>query len=265
MRREAERVTIKVVVGEGKDVEQFLVHQDCLTKHSKFAAVALSSSDRKENILDLPEEEPRLFKIFYKFLHCGNIDCDWDSEQQDITEGQSGGEELDKAQERDEIEDQVSVEELGNELDKDGDGDQSDQAINENRHIEELERLIDLWVLGDRLMSTSFKDAVMDHLTTLLHNEDFFEEKLHEKIYPRTAGRSALCSLAVDHAFANWTDDVLFETEMDESWNEFFRDFAIRTVMGFPPKGEPIFEASGCIYHEHRGEEVCYKEVSWQE
>ncbi|KAK3630404.1 hypothetical protein LTR56_017459 [Elasticomyces elasticus] len=90
---------------------------------------------------------------------------------------------------------------------------------------EEWELLARLWVLGDFLLSTSFKDAVVDALISKVADEG-------------TMGKKAF----------------------NEESAGFFRDVAVRqAVMSEEEKMEGfVLESDSCKYHGH-GEGACYK------
>lgn len=89
-------------------------------------------------------------------------------------------------------------------------------------------RLIALWALGDKLMSPTFRDAVVNRLTDELDCNGYYPVDFHQVVYAMTSGACGLRRLAVDVAFQLWPEGALAEAEMDESWNEFFRDAAVR-------------------------------------
>lgn len=130
----------------------------------------------------------------------------------------------------------------------------------------EWDRLLDLWMLGDKLMSPTFKDAVVDRLAEKVAEEEYIcPTNFHEKIYSMTTCSCGLRRLLVDIALSVWPERSLEEAEMDESWNEFFKDVAVRATSGKASgrvgKDNPIFEVLQCEYHDHGDEGACYKKM----
>lgn len=64
--------SITVRVGSGPSAREFSVHKDLITHYSPFFKAALSDSRWKEgmsNMIDLPEDEPQLFKFYLCWLY----------------------------------------------------------------------------------------------------------------------------------------------------------------------------------------------------
>ncbi|KAF2122000.1 hypothetical protein BDV96DRAFT_640069 [Lophiotrema nucula] len=62
---------IRIEVGRGDEVEVFGAHRAVLTESSEFFARALRRDwkESQDNIVQLPEDEPRIFELFLHFLY----------------------------------------------------------------------------------------------------------------------------------------------------------------------------------------------------
>ncbi|KAK5704632.1 hypothetical protein LTR17_021726 [Elasticomyces elasticus] len=125
---------------------------------------------------------------------------------------------------------------------------------------DEWELLARLWVLGDFLLSTSFKDAVVDALISKVADGVSVPTGLHEVIYEYTAGVCGMRRLIVDLAVFAWPKGTMGEKAFNEESAGFFRDVAVRqAVMSQEEKTEGfVLESNSCKYHGH-GEGACYK------
>lgn len=145
---------------------------------------------------------------------------------------------------------------LGDDLGDDQEDDSSDPRT---------DRLISLWILGDKLISQTFQDAVVDRLAEILHHEgsqDFHPKPRPQDVYPITTGPSGLRRLLVDLAFHHWAHAEMADIPVDESWNEFFRDFSARVSKDEELEREgSLVQTLGCTYHDHGEDDVCYLEL----
>lgn len=126
----------------------------------------------------------------------------------------------------------------------------------------EWTRLRKCWVLGDKLASTNFKDAVCDAMCEKMKIEERFPTGVHERLYPSSATPTCARRLIVDIATYKWGSTTIGDRTMHESWNEFFRDLAVnlRTVSEQQRKSTPPFDNPECKYHEHVAAKTpCYK------
>lgn len=66
---------LEVHVGEDGSAENFLVHAELATRHSKFIATAMGPEwkEGKERILPLPKVLPETFRSFYDFINTSNL------------------------------------------------------------------------------------------------------------------------------------------------------------------------------------------------
>lgn len=129
----------------------------------------------------------------------------------------------------------------------------------------EWPRLARAWILGDKLQSTSFKDAVTDAICENMAREKKWPTTLHQVIYPNTTSAArGIRRLCVEIAVSKWEARTLRATLKDEEWGAFFWDVAVR-LMGMREKektGKVDFEDAGCRYHAHVAEGTdCWRKV----
>ncbi|KAK5119280.1 hypothetical protein LTR85_007636 [Meristemomyces frigidus] len=131
--------------------------------------------------------------------------------------------------------------------------DSEDDEAHATRVGVEAHVLFDCWIMGDRLMAVSFKDAVHDAITQLIRDERLIPVDFQNSVYPKTAGPNSLRRLLVDVAVWGWAKDILPACEMDASWMEFFRDVAVRGQEANKAQHTMTapFMKHGCVYHEH--------------
>ena len=200
------------------------MHKDLLIKHSEFFRAALSEpwKEAEERAVTLPCDEPEIFSIFCRFLYTGQI---------------------------------FSI--------KDGDYKMTPVPEAPNRHRDaEWGRLPDAWILGEKLLSTSFKDATVDAIIAKVVDRNAWPTAMQEDIYPKSSGSSKIRKLLVDIAAWEWTEDSMSRREQGQEWAQFYFDLSTTlikinregTKREAPYKGEDT-----CIYHEHGEEQPCYK------
>lgn len=122
-------------------------------------------------------------------------------------------------------------------------------------------RIVQAWRLGDKLQSPSFKDAVVDTTCEKMVQDGRYPTKLYRHAYPHTSMDAPLRRLIVDIATWSWHADTFEETAFHGSWNQFFRDLALRQheVGQNGQKGPAPFKIPSCKYHEHGYDSPCYK------
>ncbi|KAF7193729.1 Kelch repeat and BTB domain-containing protein 2 [Pseudocercospora fuligena] len=69
----SEAVTVNV--GEGDAKQQFLLHKNIISRHSKFFRAAFSGNfaESKDKSIELPEADPAIFKIWIQWAYSGNM------------------------------------------------------------------------------------------------------------------------------------------------------------------------------------------------
>lgn len=126
----------------------------------------------------------------------------------------------------------------------------------------EWSRLAKCWILGDKLSSTTFKDAISDTICEKFRFTKCSPIDLHQPLYPSSASTAPIRRLLVDIAVWGWTAETYASRTMHESWNQFFKDLALRlcTVSEQERKDIPPFVNQACKYHEHVAAETpCYR------
>ena len=127
----------------------------------------------------------------------------------------------------------------------------------------EWSRLRDAWVLGGKLMSTSFKDAIVDALISKINTTNRFPTTLHEDIYPKSTKQSRMRKLLVELTIWSWHPGDLTTRIFRVDSAEFFFDLvvAMASIKQTDRQGESPYKGEDtCLYHEHEAEgKVCYK------
>lgn len=132
---------------------------------------------------------------------------------------------------------------------------------------EEWNRLIDSWILGNVLLSGSFKDAVVDAMvhTVLTSNTPF---DIHVDLYQNSSNSSPIRKLVVDITVHKWYEEDIadVDTEVEPKVQaEFMRDVAVafhktkQLSKAEQPKNPIESSEGGCRYHEHGADKPCYK------
>lgn len=122
-----------------------------------------------------------------------------------------------------------------------------------SRRDKEWVRLARAWILGDKLQSTSFRDAVSDAMCDKIVRDKKWPITLHQIIYAETTPVArGIRRLCVDIAVAKWDARTLRGTLRDESWSEFFEDVSVRLMgMREERRNKIDFKRQACTYHEH--------------
>ena len=128
-------------------------------------------------------------------------------------------------------------------------------------------RLIDSWILGNVLLSGSFRDAVADAMvhTVLTSNTPF---DIHIDLYQNSSDSSPIRKLAVDITVHKWYEEDIadIDTEVKPKVQaEFLRDVAVafhkvKQLSKAEQAKNPIeLSEGGCHYHERGADKPCYK------
>jgi hypothetical protein len=128
-------------------------------------------------------------------------------------------------------------------------------------------RLVGAWILGEVLLSGSFKDAVSDAILDKLNTGLYYPTSLFCSAYKYGSANSAFRRLMVDIAVYHWDDDTMskLHTERDQAAIlPFYQSIAVALLQW---KQQPEIAKSAdsptklegtCFYHEH-GDKPCYK------
>lgn len=99
-----------------------------------------------------------------------------------------------------------------------------DDKRNETKDSE-WRRLGRCWILADKLMSDSLKDAVVDTIAEKIGRENMAPIGMHTNIYPIAVGSSGIKRLLVDIATWGWEQDTLKARQIDVTNMEFLRSW----------------------------------------
>lgn len=119
------------------------------------------------------------------------------------------------------------------------------------------------WAMGQRLLSTTYCDAVVDALLAKINEGQYFPTGLYSVAYKVGRGDSAMRKLLVDVPVWRWPDDEFKSNPLEAGSEGFRRDLAI-AFSGFmcsARQGVDPLKDPGCRYHEHVAEKdkPCYK------
>ncbi|KAK5170385.1 uncharacterized protein LTR77_004972 [Saxophila tyrrhenica] len=218
----SELQTANIIVGSGEPRQLFNVRIDLLIKHSEYFKKALNK--------DWQEGQTRQVKlddvdpdIFKIFNNFLKEGIIYSSKEGDVC------------------------------FAKPGDTTQTDK---------ELGRLVASWNLGDRLMSTSFKDGVVDALRSKTIVDGDYLQQMHPSVYSSSSPSSRIRLLVVDFAVWGWNTSTYRQAERSEEDVDFLFDVALafkERAESKPPAKNPITGKDKCRYHEHvREGKPCY-------
>lgn len=125
------------------------------------------------------------------------------------------------------------------------------------------------WQLGEKLMSTSFKDAVTDALICKMVDEEQYPTALHEVIYTELNPRSAVRRLFVDVAIWGWSQrEMVAYVDKEDKNVEFIGDVAVKlhspNYRGCSASSfnVPFRSENTCHYHDHAADgKPCYRKM----
>jgi hypothetical protein len=215
----------EVQVGSEK-VEKFLVRKDLAIHHSRVIEKALDPEndwkEAEENVVRLPEEMPEAFQAFLTFLETGVVHLDHFKSTDD---------------------DDAPMQE----------------TLDESA---EWENIAEAWLLADRILSVSLKDALVDKVISMVRDHGKVPIALHPDIYRGSAFKSGTRTLLVDIAAYGWSSRTLADQPGDPECAEFFRDVGVEAMkrINYPAIVPYNRKDVGCHYHDHFAEEKpCYK------
>lgn len=127
----------------------------------------------------------------------------------------------------------------------------------------EWARLIDSWVLGERLRSCSFKDAIVDGIIDKLCKGDCYSPDMQDDIYPQSHKTSGIRKLIVNMAIWNHDKESLAQQGCRKDMFRFYFDMVMvmqEVKQDGMQKKAPYVGQDTCKYHEHAREgKSCYK------
>lgn len=142
------------------------------------------------------------------------------------------------------------------------DGDITSDPIKDH----EWDRLIDCWVLGEKLLSTSFKDAITDTMIEKSTASKVSAPRMQAKAYSCSVGPCGLRKLLVDMAAWRWGADSLSTANQQDNNSSFFYEVAVAmksllTTGMSPTTAAPFEKPHTCTYHDHGTSLLCYKKM----
>ena len=147
------------------------------------------------------------------------------------------------------------------------DGDSTRHPGETYSHDKEWERLAYCWMLGEKLLSSSFKDAITDTIICKMQDTKMQDTRswpldLHGTVYQGSAGDRGLRRLLVDVAVWEWSDSNIYDVVKKNNAPQFVGDLAI-ALSKFRKAGlhgdAPFSKKDTCLYHDHGDATPCYK------
>lgn len=231
---------VEVRVDSTAEGETFHVCADMASKHSMYFAARLSprwklSGEQKQNFVDLADDTTaRAFQVFDTFLQTGKI-C--------LTSSNAEGEE------------------------------QDDSVVGASTSGDDWEYVAEAWLLGDRIVSASFRDAITDETVSIMKQTGKSPLDMYLQIFKGSVGSSGMRKLLVDVAVQEMSEGTIRGQPRDEGNVDFFVDLSAALmkanaalIRGFPDstprKARYEKPGLGCRYHDHWAiGEPCYKKT----
>jgi len=200
-------------------------------KHSKFFKAAGNGpwKEGREGTMTFNDCEPDEFKTFCDFLYTGQV----------FTIGVDDTHEVKEAQEA-----------------------PKDPGKKPTISDKEMTRAARLWCLGQKLLSTSFKDAVVDALIAKCVAEFMYPTSMHLSIYAAGSSTSAIRRLLVDFMVWSLHAKTIEWKGYDAIAAEYYYDVLVakgRMTGDADSNQAPFKQGNTCRYHEHVAEgKPCY-------
>lgn len=127
----------------------------------------------------------------------------------------------------------------------------------------ECTRLAHCWVLGDKLISQTWKDALSDALVDKLRIEEFYPGYMQRDVYQNGGSNvpQGMQRLLVDIAIWVWDKRSWRRAAEKRFPGNFFRDVCLRRaeIKGALGSSTKPWLDAGCRYHDHGDDKPCYK------
>lgn len=212
-----------IIVGRGENRQAFLVHKDLLSKYSAFFRAALDGEWREGREKTIYLKEHKT-EAFQIFQHF-------------IYTGQVCSSKTGDLEER------------------------SESAL--CTIDREWARLSQAWIFGEAVLSTAFKDAVVDAMIAKFKQTSIGLTNVQRAIYQHSTTNSKIRCLLVDNAVWDWSRHA-FDAFSSKEPVDFFFDLA-RALHQYRRSGlegkAPYYGSNTCVYHEHGQESPCYKNM----
>lgn len=124
----------------------------------------------------------------------------------------------------------------------------------------EFKRILQSWILGEKLLSVEFKDACTDaFIAKMLEDGTYSNGTI---IYPHGAAQCGMKRLCVDVAVWKWNAKAIDKARKKDIDPEFWVGLAAalhKTKLSGLKGRAPFMEQSTCGYHDHDEGSPCYK------
>lgn len=233
----------------------FTVHRALIASHSDFFRAAFNWP-AYEGVVCLDDEVPRTFGMFVQYCYFGKIFSKKEDEQ------------VGCSQDKDEVKGEDKTETVHVD-DDDEDGDDLPED-------EEWDELIELYLLGQRLEASKFKDAVIDAIIEKADGDtDASASRRHlslpvdqaKKVYDNTVGSAKLRELIVDFHVYGFKGETLktgagARPSPDvNAPKEFLQDVLQEVLRAggdlYAKKKTLPWIEKPCAYHEHGEDKPC--------
>lgn len=129
-------------------------------------------------------------------------------------------------------------------------------------HDYEWCRLFDAWKLGDMLLSTSFKDAIVDSVIEKMKSHGRYPLGLPASTYAHAQADCGMRRLCIDIVVWKFSNSELGQEPIHKDHVDFW--FAVAVALHKVKRtgltGEsPFMSGDACIYHDHGTDGCCYR------
>lgn len=201
------------------------MHKNLLIKHSDFFNIAVNGrwKEGQDRVVLLEEDDPNAFEMFCAFLYTGQLFIMKPDDRCSQDATEAGG----------------------------------------RYETKELERMVMIWILAEKLMSVSLKDAVVDMLVAFLVDEADYPTEMHVAVYPISSAKSAIRKLLVDIGIWSFGSGAIGEYGYDAGSAKYLFDMIVAKEElkdCIHHSQAPWQRGDICRYHEHVAEgKPCYK------
>lgn len=138
---------------------------------------------------------------------------------------------------------------------------------NEPGNDREWARLTNAWILGEVLLSVSFKDAVLDAIVHKMNNTSRHPISMYRSVYKWSPTGCPARKLMVDIAVHRWNESAMSKSASESEQvylAPFYQSISVALLeWKLHPETASKFDDPSklkgtCIYHEH-GDKPCYK------
>lgn len=134
----------------------------------------------------------------------------------------------------------------------------------ETEDSQEWNHLEEAWLLGEHLLSTSFKDSVVDAMISKLQEGKACPLSMFPVIFRNSTTSAGVRRLLVDVAAYSWSEsDLASQNNLSDIGDVHIALSRVLMSRVHSPKQCAPYKSSdvGCHYHEHQKVEQCYRRL----